>query len=353
MISTPEIQRIWNSANTDAYPYLPYDGKAGVTPPRQNEPGSIPTAYLEGSKEAGDDIQFGMGIPNPISNIPATQSGKAISLQLSQQNLQTYNFINNINLGIRYTGEILLDLIRYYYDNEDIMQILGLDGQVNQIPVNSFYEENGKNVYHDLTKSAEYKCMVAIGPSYSDKRSEMIEVLSTLSQQMPIIGQTAADLIIANMDIDNSDAIARRIRAGMNPQIVAATNPTNEDSSAKEQAFQNQMAQMNQVIQQLQAQLKAATDSNQLKIQLDQMKYQHEAEMEVMRTKFKRETEIQQLAIEERKAELERQIDESKERSKVAHELASKQHNFALETHLQDQKHQQNLEINLLKKSPL
>lgn len=350
-ISTPELQRMWNSSNSDAFPYLPWDGKGGAKEPRPIEPGTIPSAYLEGSKEASEDIQFGMGIPNPMTNVPTSQSGKAISLQLSQQNLQTYNFINNINIGIKYSGEILLDMIQHYYDEEDIMNILGIDGQITQVPVNTQYEENGKSVYHDLTKSAEYTCMVSIGPSYSDKRSEMVDVLSTLSQQMPIIGQTAADLIIQNMDIDNADSIARRIRAGMNPQIVAATNPTNDDTSEKEQSAKAQIEQMQQVIQQLQQQLKSATDANQLKIQLDQMKYQHETEMEVMKTKFKRETEVQQMMIDEKKAEHQTLLDNEKEKVKTAHEIATKHHDFALNTHLQDQKHQQTLELTLSKTS--
>jgi len=338
-LSTPELQRMWNGANLNAYPYLPYDGKYGVAP-KEIDPGSIPSAYIEGSNEASEDIQFGMGIPNPLTNIPATQSGKAISLQLSQQNLQTYNFINNINLGIRYTGEILLDLIRYYYDEGDIMQILGIDGQVNQIPVNEEYEENGKMVYHDLTKSAEYKCMVSIGPSYSDKRAEMVEMLSALSQQMPIIGQTAADLIIGNMDIDNADAIARRIRAGMNPAIIAATNATNEDDENPQmKAAQAQMEQMQQVIQQLQAELQKANEANNLKLQLDQMKYQHEAEMELMRTKLKREENVQQLMIDEKKEAVKTQLDMEKDKAKTAHEIAIKQHDFTLDTHKQEQKH--------------
>jgi hypothetical protein len=356
-LSTPELQRMWNSINADAFPYLPYDGKNGAKPDTIT-PGTIPSEYIEGSKEASEDIQFGMGIPNPLTDIPTTQSGKAISLQLSQKNLQTYNFINNINLGIRYTGEILLDLIRYYYDSEDIMQILGVDGQVNQVPVNTEYQENGKIEYHDLTKSAEYKCMVSIGPSYTDKRSEMLDIMTTLSQQMPIIGQTAADLIIGNMDFDNADSIARRIRAGMDPKILAATNPTNNDSetmAANNQALQNQMAQsqaqmeqMQQVIQQLQGQLQIATDSNNLKMQMEQMKYQHETEMEVLKTKFRREDDVYKMQIDEQKAEneykLKTESEMVKEKQKLAHEVAIKQHDHTLASATIDQKHKNDLE---------
>lgn len=363
-VSTPELQRMWNSINIDAFPYLPYDGKNGAKPDTIT-PGTIPTEYIEGSKEASEDIQFGMGIPNPLTDIPTTQSGKAISLQLSQKNLQTYNFINNINLGIRYTGEILLDLIRYYYDTEDIMQILGVDGQVSQVPVNTEYQENGKIEYHDLTKSAEYKCMVSIGPSYTDKRSEMLDVLTTLSQQMPIIGATAADLIIGNMDFDNADSIARRIRAGMDPKILAATNPTNNDTDslmANNQALQNQIAQsqaqaeqMQAAINQLQSQLQAANDANQLRLQIESMKLQHQTEMEVMKTKFKREEDIYRTQQEEEKSAVKSELDArndklkaendmEKEKQKLAHEVAIKQHDHTLSSASIDQKHKNDME---------
>lgn len=361
-ISTPEAQRMWNSINSESFPYLPYDGKSGVKPDIVT-PGTIPSEYIEGSKEASEDIQFGMGIPNPLTEIPATQSGKAISLQLSQKNLQTYNFINNINLGIRYTGEILLDLIRFYYDEEDILQILGNDGQINQVQVNSEYEENGKSEYHDLTKSAEYKCMVSIGPSYADKRQEMLDVMSTLSQQMPIVGATAADLIIGNMDFDNADSIAKRIRAGMDPKILASTNPTNKDSEQiNSQALQSQLEQMNQIVSQLQAQLQAANDQNNLKMQMNQMNNQHQMEMELLRTKLKREDSVYNMQIDEDKAQkqaildsekeaVKAELDKQKENQKLAHEVAIKHHDHTLTTDIMDKKHQQDIEKTIIQKA--
>ena len=333
-ISDPGAQAMWNNANKEAYPYLPYDSKAGDKPTIVT-PSQIPSEYIEGASEAGSDIQFGMGIPNPLTEIPQTQSGKAISLQLSQKNLQTFNFINNINLGIRYTGEILLDLIRYYYTEEDIMQILGIDGQINSVQVNSQYVENGKEVYHDLTKSAEYKCQVSIGPSYTDKRAEALEVLSSLSKEMPIVGQTAADLIIQNVDCDNADAIARRIRAGMNPQIIAATNPTNTDDTetlkANTQQLQVQLQQSQQIIQQLQSQLKQVSDQNNLKIQLEQMKQQHEEAMAIMNTKFKREEDV---------FKTEQEVQKNKQ--EIAHELAAKTFEHSLDIHSESLKHEHN-----------
>lgn len=351
-ISTPEIQRMWNSVNIESMPYLPYDGKSGIKPD-EITPGSIPSEYIEGANEASQDIQFGMGIPNPVTNIPATQSGKAISLQLSQQNLQTYNFINSINLGIRYTGEILLDLIGYYYDEEDIMQILGVDGQINSVPVNSAYEENGKTVYHDLTNSAEYKCMVSIGPSYSDKRSEMLDTLSMLAKEMPIVGQTAADLIIQNMDFDSADSIARRIRAGMDPRIIAATNPTNNDDPETLKtniiAITNQLQQLQQQNQLLAQKLQEATNQNQLKLQLEQLKMQHEAEMTIMKTKLKREEDIQQLQISEQKDRNEAELEAMKNREQLAHEIASKHHNHTLQSDLLKQKHENDITHTIIK----
>ena len=351
-LSTPEIQRMWNSVNIESMPYLPYDGKSGIKPD-EITPGSIPSEYIEGANEASQDIQFGMGIPNPVTNVPTSQSGKAISLQISQQNLQTYNFINSINLGIRYTGEILLDLISYYYDEEDIIQILGVDGQINSVPVNTEYEENGKIEYHDLTKSAEYKCMVSIGPSYSDKRSEMLDTMSMLAKEMPIVGQTAADLIIQNMDFDAADSIARRIRAGMDPRIIAATNPSNNDDpevlKTNLTAITNQMQQLQQQNQMLAQKLQEATNQNNLKIQIEQLKNQHEAEMAIMKTKLKREEEIQQLQIAEEKEKNAAELETLKSREQLAHEIASKQHDHTLQSDLLTQKHNNDLTHTIIK----
>lgn len=260
-------QAIWNNANTANLPYLPYESKNGEKPFRIDPP-QPPAALLSAAAEADADIRSTLGIRDPLQDIPASQSGKAIGLQISQNNIGSFGFIDNLHSAIRRCAEIILDLIPHYYSRPQVLEIMGVDGQIQPTRINQPYRENNEDVFHDLTVG-DYAVTLSTGPSYESRRTETTEKLVDLVAKYPAMMQVAGDLIVKNLDFEGASELADRLRAQIPPQILAASSPSNGDKASQQQVMANQLAQMSQAMQQasqqiqmLQAQLAQAQKEN-------------------------------------------------------------------------------------------
>ena len=246
------FEAIWANANRNGAPYLPYNETPAGKPDRAM-PIDPPSAYMQVSQEADADIRAAIGIKDPMQEVPITQSGKAIKLQINQGNIGTFGYIDNLNQSIKYTGEILVDLIPYIYNDVDIHEIMGVDGQISTVKINEPYEENGSVVLHDL-KTGRYVVTIDDGPSFESRREEATENLLEIIKANPALMQVAGDVLFKTFNFDGASEIADRLRAQIPPQILAASNPTNGDSASQTQVLQNNVNMLNQQLQQLQMQ---------------------------------------------------------------------------------------------------
>ena len=247
-----EYQRIWNSANVANLPYLPYVSKDGSRP-TPNQPLPPPSGLIEGASEADVDLRAIIGIKDPLADIPQTQSGKAISLQIQQGNIGILSYLNNLKVAIKRAGEILLDLIPHYYSRADVVEILGIDDQVTTVKINEPYVDNGEVVNHDLT-IGQYGIIITTGPSYESQRSEASDKLMELVGRYPQMAQFAGDLIVKTIDFDGADELADRLKATIPPEILAASSPSNSNDGQM-QMIMNQANQMSQALQQANVQI--------------------------------------------------------------------------------------------------
>lgn len=254
-----DYQDIWNSSNIAQFNYLPYSSSSAGKPERI-EPVVPPAALIQASQDADADIRAAIGIRDPLQDVPQSQSGKAIKLQISEGNIGIYNFYDSLNQGILYAGRIIVDLIPYYYSEQDIIQIMGDDGQVTPIPINQPFEDQGQQKMHDLI-NGKYSVRLSIGPSYESQRSEALDVLVDLVGKYPAMMQLAGDLIVGNMSFQGADELAARLRANIPPQVLAASNPTN--GPANPQVMQQQIMQMQEALKQGSLQLQQLQQENQ------------------------------------------------------------------------------------------
>ena len=161
LVSDKSIEKymdVWNVSNTKNLPYLPYE--EGKSVPQRMDPPKTPIGYVESISRLDLDIRSTIGIRDPLQDIPATQSGKAIKLQLAQQNLGTYVWVDHLNRAIKHCGKILVDLIPHYFNYPHSQQLLGIDGQINSKNI-MIPDENGKM----LDLSGKYSVTISTGAS--------------------------------------------------------------------------------------------------------------------------------------------------------------------------------------------
>ena len=288
------IQNQWNNPNADGSFYLLYSYVDGVPMPQAMQPAPLPAGLMEIGRDAKNDLRQIVGIPNPVEDIPASQSGKAIRLQMDERDIQTYGFLDGYDVALKANAVVVIDLIQSYITQPDWMTVQGPDGQVSTVRVNEPYrDENGKEVFHDLD-AGDYAVEIDIGPSYRDSRAEALDKLTEMSRNPAMgerLGSVGADVMVKLLDNPEMDALAKRLEQTIPPNIRAASNPTSADqlrmqasqlqqtAQQQHQLLQQQHAQMQEMQQEIER-LKAANETklaisqqnNETKLQVEQMR---------------------------------------------------------------------------------
>jgi len=120
----------WAEAHQKNFPYLIYnaDPKAPGPPVRMGG-ADVPVALINESQIASEEIKAVTGIFSPdVGAGDQASSGVQERERRAQGAIATFNYQDNMNKAIRYTWELLVDLIPKIYDTERELRILGSDG---------------------------------------------------------------------------------------------------------------------------------------------------------------------------------------------------------------------------------
>ena len=128
------------------------------------------------------------------------------------------------------------------------------DGTEEIVRINEMFERNGKQTQFNLGVG-KYDVSVATGPSFESKRQEAASSMLEMSKANPQVMGVAGDLIVKSMDWPGAQEISDRLKKTLPPGL--ADDPKKQPLPPEAQA---QMAQMNQIIEQLTAKHNEAMD---------------------------------------------------------------------------------------------
>jgi len=250
----------WAEAHQKNFPFLLYnpDPNAPGTPQRMGG-ADVPVALIQESQIASEEIKAVTGIFDPSLGAQSNEtSGRAIVARQRQGEIATFNYQDNISKGIRYTWEILVDLIPKVYDTERNLRILGQDGAERYAKVNTVsMDQRGQPIaVNDLT-AGRYDVVVTTGPSFATQRMEASELYMNLVQAQPEVFGVAGDLIMKATDLPYAEEISERLKALLPPPIQQLLN---KDKSMPPEvvAAMAQAEQMMQAVQQQMQQVQLA-----------------------------------------------------------------------------------------------
>lgn len=189
----------YRTANQVPYAYLPYNAVidettgayVNVMPPSRMQPAMPQTAILQAKIGADNDIKATMGQWGPALGEPSGEkSGKAINARKTESDVGTFHFIDNLARGLRYAGLIALDMAAEIITTKRIVRILGEDGEPDHVVVDPelpvpFMEQpgpDGKPVKVYNFSLGKYEVVVNTGPSFTTKRAEAAEFLTSAVQ---------------------------------------------------------------------------------------------------------------------------------------------------------------------------
>lgn len=226
-------ENMWQGANAKNPLFLYYnpvkDLPNGGKPSREAMP-DIPQALIALSSQAQDDIKaatgkFGPSLGEPMSGeLPG-----AIRQRNTEGDVSSYEFMDNLAESIKYTGEILVDMIPKVYDGQRVVRILGIDGKEDFVEINQRLPD-GKLV-NDVSQG-RYDVTVDIGPAYTTQRQQAADSLMKLATVSEAVQQIASDLIAKNLDFDGADELERRLRIPLIQQGIIPPDQLTEDEQA-------------------------------------------------------------------------------------------------------------------------
>jgi hypothetical protein len=235
---------LWETANTQNHSVLIYDADAQANgPPQRVAPPVASQAIQLGRQQALEDTKRVIGIYDAgLGQKSNETSGVAINARDRQSDTGTFVYIDNFNMAIQRTGQILLDLIPHIYDTERRIRIIGADGSENLVDINKpKIENNQETVQHDVTVGA-YDVTLDVGPSFSTRRVEAQEGMKAFLQAFPEAAPVIGDLYAKGQDWQYASEISERLQAVLPPQIKQmiekdklAENPEAEPSPEQQQ----------------------------------------------------------------------------------------------------------------------
>lgn len=216
----------WNDANQKSYStlvYKPVPGPDGVTPlppPQRVPPAQVEAGMSEAAQGAEHDLMSVAGMPQESPELAARVVGGNKYLQRRQgmQDLTHFQYYDNQTLAIAWTGSLILERIRAYYDTQRIQRILGEDGVPKMVTLNERVphpENPGVQIVKNDVTVGLYAIVMDTGPGYATKREEaaenMIELLGTPLGE--VVVEKGPDIILRNIDHPGFDQLADRVAA--------------------------------------------------------------------------------------------------------------------------------------------
>lgn len=273
----------WSTLNTVQRPFLTYkviDVAGREIPPPQRQTFEPPIQSLSAFvMQEVDDMKATTGIYDAsLGNNGNETSGQAILRRQQQSNLSTMHFMDNLERSFRQAGDVISELIPKIYDTGRTIQILGEDEAPKIVKINQPHvDESGKSRNYKLT-SGKYDVIVTMGRAFSSKRMESFDTMSQILQTNQGLINVIGDIFFRNSDMAGADQLAERFHKLLPPALQQ------DDNNPMPPQAQAAMAQAQQQVQGMQAELAKLTMERQAKVlehqgKLQQIAAQSQADM--------------------------------------------------------------------------
>lgn len=209
----------WRDANRKPIVALEYKPillpEGGLAPPPERQQPQQPHAaigqWVQGSQS---DFMAVAGMPHEPNQDAKGEvvSGIALHKRQGLSDISHYDFYDNQTRSMRHTGNIIVDLLPYFYDTQRLQRIINPDGTPDLVTLN---EQAADGLIKNNLKTAKLDVVIDTGPGYQTQREEaadaMLELLATPLGEMT--AKVAGDVVVRSMNFPDADLIADRMAA--------------------------------------------------------------------------------------------------------------------------------------------
>lgn len=244
-----EYETMWNTANIVNHSVLVYnafDDEGNPLPtPQRAPPPTFSPAYQTGMDTAFNQLMMVSGQwQNQMGMQGNERTGAAINARQAQSATAVFHFQDNYEVGLRFTGTQLIDLIPIIYDTKRVISIIADDGTSYDLEIDpgakqAFAQKqayNGEIVRRIFNPNiGKYSVAPTIGPAYDTERAETRDGLAVLLSQAKELTPVIGDLFVASLDFEGAQEAAQRLKRMVPPAALG------QGPSQSEQALQAQI----------------------------------------------------------------------------------------------------------------
>jgi hypothetical protein len=251
-------EKEWQQANVRNFPVLKYKAKTlgdHLAPPPQRQGYEPPVmAITQARIQAADDLHATTNVYPPQLGAQSNEtSGRAIQARDIQGDTANFHLIDAVSIAIHHETRILVDLIPKIYDRPGrVARIIGEDGDEKTVTLNMRHQEKGVERIYDLG-AGTYDVAVEVGPSYTTKRQQAVDSILKFIEVYPAAAPVIGDRLAKNMDWPGAREIAERLKKMLPAELQ------DQDGTPIPPQAQAQIAQLNQMVEQLTQALNEAT----------------------------------------------------------------------------------------------
>lgn len=265
----------WKKANQVPYSFLEYNPvvdevSGAMLPPPQRAIPALPQAGITQAKlAAADDVKKTTGFYDSSLGARSNEtSGRAINARKVESDIGSFHYVDNLSRAIRHAGRIIVAMIPKYYDTKRIARIIGEDGEPDHVTVDPSIQSNYVSVTDKENREIEkiynlgvgkYDVVVQTGPSYTTKRQETADFMTSAMQSAkdPAAAAVLTYLAMKNQDIAGADEAVKMLKAMLPAPAQQAIGGEENEQQIPPQV-QAQMQAIGQAAQAMQAQLQQA-----------------------------------------------------------------------------------------------
>lgn len=206
----------WEQATTKNRPYLTYKGVPGMNPPKREVVTQTAIGEITEANISNEEMKDVTSLHDPSLGAEGNEvSGRAILARQRKGDIANYIFHDNLRRGVKYAGDIMIDLIPKIYDTMRQVMILQENGDEQFTMINEVVGEGEDQVIiNDLTLG-RYKVVATTGPSFTTQRMESNQSMMDFLRVAPETANLIIDLVAENMDWPGSQKIAERFRTAL------------------------------------------------------------------------------------------------------------------------------------------
>ena len=247
----------WKNMMVSNDPVLQFNFDQGQKPYRESPAQGSP-GLLQDAQFAAEDIKATTGIFDAnIGQQGQETSGIAIGRRQFQGEMSNFEYQDQLIDSMELAGRIMIDMIPAVYDTERTIRIIGEDEREETVQVNKTLmdAQTGTFVKTMDLNVGNYDIKIASGPSFTTRKQETAEQLSSMIAQNPAMSQLVGDILFQNLDLVGGDEAIKRLRsAGVKAGII---EPNQEEAVALQSQIQASK-QLEQQAAQLELALKQA-----------------------------------------------------------------------------------------------